>query len=105
MFKAGLIVAWLQQWELQTMNNSHQDPITQAAKEDALGEALAKAKQMSFAEAKAVYGDDFKIKQTVREMRARGWGVQGRIKTTMRSCGFKHQDFYYEFLHYPKGVR
>jgi len=23
----------------------------------------------------------------------------------MRSCGFKHQDFYYEFLHYPKGVK
>ncbi len=87
------------------MNNSHQDPITQAAKEDALGEALAKAKQMSFAEAKAVYGDDFKTHKTVREMRARGWGVQGRIKMTMRSCGFKHQDFYYEFLHYPKGVK
>jgi len=87
------------------MNNSHQDPITQAAKEDALGEALAEAKTMSLAEAKAVYGEDFQVTKTVREMRARGWGVQVRIKMTMRSCGFKHQDFYYEFLHYPKGVR
>ena len=87
------------------MNNSPNERMTKEAKEDALGEALAKAKQMSFAEAKAVYGDDFKINKTVREMRARGWGVQVRIKMTMRSCGFKHQDFYYEFLHYPKGVK
>ena len=54
------------------MNNSHNERMTKEAKEDALGEALAKAKQMSFAEAKAVYGDDFKINKTVREMRARG---------------------------------
>ncbi len=92
------------------MNNSHNERMTKEAKEakeDALGEALAKAKQMSLDEAKAIYGDDFKIHKTVREMRARGWGVQVRIKMTMRSCGFKHQDFYYEFLHYPnpKGVR
>ena len=50
------------------MNNSHNERMTKEAKEDALGEALAKAKQMSFAEAKAVYGDDFKINKTVREM-------------------------------------
>lgn len=86
------------------MNNSHQDQITKAAKQDVFGKALAEAKTMSLAEAKAVYGDDFKIKQTVREMRARGWGVQVRIKMTMRSCGFKHQSFYYEFLHHPKGA-
>ena len=85
------------------MNNSHNERMTKEAKEDALGEALAKAKQMSFAEAKAVYGDDFKTYKTVA--RCELWGVQGRIKMTMRSCGFKHQDFYYEFLHYPKGVR
>ncbi len=86
------------------MNNSHNERMT---KEDALGEALAKAKQMSLDEAKAIYGDDFKINKTAREMRARGWGVQVRIKMTMRSCGFKHQSFFYEFSHYPnqKGVR
>jgi hypothetical protein len=44
------------------MNNSHNERMTKEAKEDALGEALAKAKQMSFAEAKAVYGDDFENK-------------------------------------------
>jgi len=87
------------------MNNSHNERMTKEAKEAAFGNALAKVGRMSLDEAKAVYGDDFKIKQTVREMRARGWGVQVRIKMTMRSCGFKHQDFYYEFLHYPKGVK
>ena len=46
------------------MNNSHNERMTKEAKEDALGEALAKAKQMSFAEAKAVYGDDFKTHKT-----------------------------------------
>lgn len=88
------------------MNNSHNERMTKEVKEDALGEALAKAKQMSLTEAKAIYGENFETYKTIKEMRARGWGVQVRIKMTMRSCGFKHQDFYYEFLHYPKkGVR
>ena len=87
------------------MNNSHQDQITKAAKQDVFGKALAEAKTMSLAEAKAVYGEDFQVTKTVREMRERGWGVQGRVKMTVLCCGFSHQDFCYEFLHYPKGVR
>ncbi len=86
------------------MNNSHNERMTKEAKEDALGEALAKAKQMSLTEAKAIYGENFETYKTVKEMRARGWGVQVRIKMTTRPF-FKHQSFYYEFLHYPKGVR
>lgn len=37
------------------MNNSHNERMTKEAKEDALGEALAKAKQMSFAEASRLW--------------------------------------------------
>ena len=77
------------------MNNSHNERMT---KEDALGEALAKAKQMSLTEAKAIYGENFETYKTIKAMRARGWGVQVRRKRRMRSCGFKHEDVGYEVL-------
>ena len=77
---------------------------TKAERQAAFGHALAKAKRMSLTEAKAIYGENFETYKTVKEMRLEGWGIKAGHELTMRSCGFKHQDFYYEFLHYPKGV-
>ena len=78
---------------------------TKAERQAAFGHALAKAKRMSLAEARAVYGGNFETYKTVKEMRLEGWGIKVGYELTMRSCGFKHQSFYYEFLHYPKGVK
>ena len=86
------------------MSNSHNERMTKEAKQAAFGNALAKVGRMSLDEAKAIYGDDFQATTTVKEMRAKGWGLLGRVEMTMRSCGFKHQSFYYEFLHHPKGA-
>ena len=78
---------------------------TKAERQAAFGHALAKAKRMSLAEARAVYGGNFETYKTVKEMRLEGWGIKAGFEMTMRSCGFEHQSFYYEFLHYPKGVK
>ena len=75
---------------------------TIAAKQAAFGNALAKAKRMSIAEASAIYGDGFQTYKTVKDMRAKGWGLSLRFEVTVRCCGFKHHSFYYVFSHYPK---
>ena len=62
---------------------------------------MAKAKQMSFAEAKTVYGDDFKIKQTVREMRARG-GSTSKNKNDHAFMWDSNIKIFLWVLHYPK---
>jgi len=87
------------------MNNSNNERMTKKERQTAFGNALAKRGRMTLSEARAVYGGNFETYKTVKEMRLEGWGIKAGFEMTMRSCGFKHQDFYYEFLHYPKGVK